>query len=116
MIPVHYKYKNYGKLALRATAYSRALGIFTSLVAMVMWGFLWAALWGFVLCNWLEEGVAYGIAFVSLIPFYWLLLRLKKRLVAKIDRLAQRELQAKSVQVSLCGRAAFRKKRQAQRP
>lgn len=94
MIPVHYKYKNYGKLAPRATAYSRALGIFTSLVAMVMWGFLWAALWGFVLCNWLEEGVAYGIAFVSLIPFYWLLLRLKKRLVAKFDRLAQRELQA----------------------
>ena len=96
MIPMRYKYKDYGKMAPRATAYSRSLGIFNSPVALIMWGFLWAALWGFVLSEnaGLTEELAYGIAFVSLVPFYWLLHRLKKHLTDKIDRLARKEMEA----------------------
>ena len=96
MIPMRYKYKDYGKMAPRATAYSRSLGIFNSTVARIMWGFLWAALWGFVLSEGanLSDELAYGIAFASLIPFYWLLNRLKKRLTQKIDRLAYKEIEA----------------------
>ena len=96
MIPVRYKYKDYVKMAPRATAYSRSLGIFHSPVALIMWGFLWAALVGFVLSEsaGLSDELAYGIAFVSLIPFYWLLRQLKKRLTDKIDRLARKEMEA----------------------
>lgn len=95
MIPVRYKYKDYGRLAPRATARSRALGIFFSFVAQVMWGFLWAALWGFVLSESasMEDGLAYGIAFLSLIPFYWALNRWKQRLNDQIDRSARKEME-----------------------
>ena len=93
MIPVHYKYKNYGPAAPRATGYSRALGIFTSLTAKIVWGFLWAAAIGFILTGPLEEDAAYLTAFASLIPFYYLLSLLKKRLAAKIDRIALQEMQ-----------------------
>lgn len=94
LIPLRYKYTNYGKQAPKATAYSHALGIFFCLTSLAVWGFLWAAFFGFVLANAMPEETAYVIAFVSLIPFYWLLNRLKKRLADKVDSLARKEIQS----------------------
>ena len=88
MIPVSFKYKVYPH-SKKATGYSKACGIFFAFVPMVMWSFMFVAILSYIMEMFgmvYETGMI--ISLFLLIPFIWILRKIKKYLDAKIELIA----------------------------
>lgn len=91
LIPIHFKYKNYPNAPI-TTGKSKALGLITAFIPMVVWSFLFCAIVGGILTGMgLDDDTAFLIGGILIIPFVFAVLKLKKRAIQKLDQQAAAE-------------------------
>lgn len=90
---IRYSYKNY-VYSEKATRYSKSLGILTSWIMIVFYGFLfWMGMYAVVALISDNETVAMIVGAVLTIPFIFAIFKIKKAIERKIEKIALKDYQ-----------------------
>lgn len=92
IIPIIYKYKSY-PYCEKADRYSKALGIAFSWVGWFSWCLLYSCVMLAIIALFnVQTNITYIILAIAMVPFVFALLKLKKHISIKIEKIALEEI------------------------